>query len=431
MSRAAGFILRLSSERREVFEDTYEEGIFAEPVAEFSHSRNVPLLCFILDDSNQITHIALGKRGRLAGTDLRRLNLERIFKLTNMVSVSSIYERSPTTVKKKLNEKLMNGGLLPPKSFEALINILSELAPESASILKRYSEERIRRIENLSSKSKEALAEQKEAVATALTIAGIDRDELLGWDVNTNKETSSFLDGLEQARLREDPMVVNDLMNLPGYEIIKTAPYNSVVFENDQSKLTVVLANRLPLEKQLGTDLIYYNETFSCFLMIQYKAMEEEAGEFVYRFPNQQLTEEIDRMKAVMGELKKCAPNTEADGYRLSENPFFLKICPRIVFNPDNVGLVKGMYLPLDYWELLSEHPSLVGPKGGRRLSYRNVRRYFDNSAFVTIASGGWVGTNINQSTVLQEAIRSTLDSGRAVVFAVNVEKDNRHRVNG
>ena len=159
--------------------------------------------------------------------------------------------------------------------------------------------------------------------------------------------------------------------------------------------------------------------------------MEEEAGESVYRFPNQQLTEEIDRMKAVIGELKKCAPNTEADGYRLSENPFFLKICPRIVFNPDNVGLVKGMYLPLDYWELLSEHPSLVGPKGGRRLSYRNVRRYFDNSAFVTIASGGWVGTNINQSTVLQEAIRSTLDSGRAVVFAVNVEKDKRHRVNG
>lgn len=431
MSRAAGFIVRLSSERREVFEDTYEEGIFAEPVAEFSHSRNVPLLCFILDDSSQITHIALGKRGRLAGTDLRRLNLERIFKLTNIVSVSSIYERLPTTVKKKLNEKLMNGGLLPPKSFEALINILSELAPESASILKRYSEERIRRIENLSSKSKEALAEQKEAVATALTIAGIDRDELLGWDVNTNKETSSFLDGLEQARLREDPMVVNDLMNLPGHEIIKTAPYNSVVFENDRSKLTVVLANRLPLEKQLGTDLIYYNETFSCFLMIQYKAMEEEAGESVYRFPNQQLTEEIDRMKAVIGELKKCAPNMEADGYRLSENPFFLKICPRIVFNPDNVGLVKGMYLPLDYWELLSEHPSLVGPKGGRRLSYRNVRRYFDNSAFVTIASGGWVGTNINQSTVLQEAIRSTLDSGRAVVFAVNVEKDKRHRVNG
>lgn len=431
MGGAAGFIVRLSSDRREVFEESYEEGTFAEPVDEFSHSRNIPLLCFILDDSNQITHIALGKRGKLAGTDLRRLNLEQIFKLTNSVPVSAIYDRSPSKVKNKLNEKLIYGGLLPPKSFESLIQILSELAPEVSPILRRYSEERIKRIEGLSSKSKEALAEQKEAVATALTIAGIDRDELLGWDLNINKDTSSFLDGLEQTRLREDPMVVNDLMNLPGHEIIKTAPYNTVVFENDQSKLTVVLANRLPLEKQLGTDLIYYNETFSCFLMIQYKAMEEEASESVYRFPNQQLTEEIDRMKAVIGELKKCAPNTEVDGYRLSENPFFLKICPRIVFNPDNVGLVKGMYLPLDYWELLSEHPSLVGPKGGKRLSYRNVRRYFDNSAFVTIASGGWVGTNINQSSVLQEAIRSTLESGRAVVFAVNVEKDKRHRADG
>jgi len=431
MSRAAGFIVRLSFERQNTFEYAHEEGVFAEPVKEFSHSRNVPLLCFIVDSSNVITHISLGKRGRLAGTDLRRLNLEKIFKLENTPSISQILNDAPSRVKKKLEEKLTNGGLLPPKSFEALIQILRKLSPESTQILQRYSEQRIKRIENLPLKVRESLGEQKEAVATALTIAGIDRAELSGWDIVEDKETTSFLDGLEKVRLREDPMVVNDLINLPGHEIIKSALFTSVVFENTQSKLTVVLANRLPLEKQLGTDLIYYNETFSCFLMVQYKAMEEESSEAVYRFPNKQLTDEIDRMNSVLAELKKCAVNTEADGYRLSENPFFLKICPRIVFDPDNVGLVKGMYLPLDYWNLISNHPSLIGPKGGKRLSYKNVRRYFDNSAFVTIASGGWVGTNIHQSSVLEEAIKSTLESGRAVVFAVNIAKDARHRENG
>ena len=431
MSRAAGFIVRLSPQRQNVFELAREEGEFAEPVSEFSHSRNIPLVCFIIDTSSCISHIAMGKRGRLAGTDLRRLNLEKIFKLETTPSISQIINKSPSRVKKKLKEKLNNGGLLPPKSFEAIIQIVSELSPESAQILKRYSEERIKRIKNLPSRTQQSLGEQKEAVATALTIAGIDRDELSGWDIVEDIDAKSFLDGLEQVRLREDPMVVNDLMNLPGHEIIKTAPFSSVVFENTQSKLTVVLANRLPLEKQLGTDLIYYNETFSCFLMVQYKAMEEESGEAVYRFPNKQLTEEIERMDSVLAELKKCAVNTEADGYRLSENPFFLKICPRIVFDPDNIGLVKGMYLPLDYWNLISQHHSLIGPKGGKRLSYRNVRRYFDNSAFVTIASGGWVGTNINQSAVLEKAIKSTLESGRAVVFAVNIEKDARHRDNG
>ena len=135
-------------------------------------------------------------------------------------------------------------------------------------------------------------------------------------------------------------------------------------------------------------------------------------------------------MKSVLHELKKVAPNAQADGYRLTENPFFLKICPRIVFNPDSIGLVKGMYLPLDYWNLLSKHPTMNGPKGGKRLSYQNVRRYFDNTEFVTIASGGWVGTTIEQSQFLEKAIVSTLETGRAVVFAVNVQKDRRHRWN-
>jgi hypothetical protein len=430
MSQAAGFILRLSPERQKIFEERPFDEEFAEPVSEFNHSRNVPLICFIVNSSEQITHIAVGKRGMLAGTGLRRLNLEKLFDLQSKVSGHVIAEKSPTRLRSKLKERFKNGGLLPPKSFEALIHILSEIAQETAPMLRRYGEERKRRIASLPKRSQESLAEQKEAVITALSIAGINKDDLLGWDFEEDKKITSFLDGLEQVRLREDPMVINDLMEFPGHEFIKKTPYNSVVFENSQSKLTVILANRLPLEEQTGTDLIYYNETFSCFLMVQYKAMEQEDSEAVYRFPNKQLTVEISRMNSVLDELKKCSPNTEADGYRLSENPFFLKICPRIVFDPDNIGLVKGMYLPLDYWKLIAEHPTLVGPKGGKRLSYRNVRRYFDNSEFVALAAGGWVGTNTHQSSVLEVAIRSTLESGRAVIIAVNIEQDLRHRVN-
>jgi hypothetical protein len=430
VSKSGGYIVRLSPEREYAFEHNLYD-TFGEPVPEFAHSRNIPLLCFVIDSSNKLTNIALGKRGTRAGTDMRRLNLHDIYTIKSPIPINDIENNAPNKLRKKILEKIEHGGLLPPKTFESFLNIVSSLAPDTAHILSRFSQARIRRIQNLPSRVRDTLAEQKEAVGTALTIAGIDRDEMQGWDVNENGTTTSFLDGLEQVRLREDPMVVNDLNNLPGYEAIKSTPHASVVFENTQSKLTVVLANRLPLEKQLGVDLIYYNETFSCFLMVQYKAMEEEGEEVVYRFPNDQLSEEIDRMNAVLNELRKVSPNTEADGFRLSENPFFLKICPRLVFNPDNVGLVKGMYLPLDYWGLLSEHPTMLGPKGGKRLSYNNVRRYFDNTEFVTIASGGWVGTTIQQSKHLEAAIRSTLESGRAVVFAVNIQTDRRHRRNG
>jgi hypothetical protein len=242
---------------------------------------------------------------------------------------------------------------------------------------------------------------------------------LQGWDFDEENEPESFLDGLKQIRLREDQMITNDLMKLPGYEILKTSAHNSVVFGNSQSKLTVVVANRLPLEEQLGVDLIYFNETFHCFLMIQYKTMEKEREEAVFRFPNKQLTLEIERMKEILNLLKECPANNTADGYRLTENPFFLKMCPRIVFEPDNIGLVKGMYLPLEYWELIIQHPTLVGPKGGNRLGYSNVRRYFDNTEFITIASNGWIGTNINQSSMLEAAIKSTLENGRTAILAI------------
>src|SRR5690606_37040234 len=201
-----------------------------------------------------------------------------------------------------------------------------------------------------------------------LSIAGLSRDPAQEW-APSDETPVSFLEGLSSVRLREDPMAVNDLQNLPGFEVAKTYPYGAAVLESGETseRLTIILANRLPLEEQTGTDLIYFNETYQSFVMVQYKAMEREDRrnrpvEAVYRLPDAQLKEEIDRMDAVLGALKACAPNTAIAGFRLAENPFFLKLCPRLVFNPDDVGLVPGMYLPLDYWKLLENDPGIRGP---------------------------------------------------------------------
>ena len=426
MTSVSGYIVRLSPEREELLEfSTFES--FAEPVPEFQHSRNVPLICFIVTDNGILRWIARGRRGVRAGTDLRRLNLEDLFTLTENVHIDALIERSSKRFKAKLSEKLHSGGLLPAKSFQELLGVLSEYAPQAGSTLAGFSEARNRRIRGLGAKARESLAEQKEAVATAMNIAGIDRKELLNWDIDESEKPSSFLDGLSQVRLREDPMVISDSQVMPGFDAIRTTPFNSVVFENDRRKLTVLITNRQPLEELLGVDLIYYNETFKSFLMIQYKAMEQEALEAVYRFPNQQLDAEVVRMKGILAELRKCPQSADADSFRFSDNPFFLKLCPRIVFKPDDVGLIKGMYLPLDYWDSISNHESMNGPRGGKRIAYSNVRRYFDNTTFLTLASDAWVGTTISQSEKLEVLIRSTLEAGRAVVFALSKDKEERH----
>jgi hypothetical protein len=162
--------------------------------------------------------------------------------------------------------------------------------------------------------------------------------------------------------------------------------------------------------------------------MVQYKAMEREdrrdgPAQAVYRLPDAQLKEEIGRMDAVLSTLRAYAPNTDIGGFRLTENPFFLKLCSRLVFNPDDVGLVPGMYLPLDYWKLLANDPGIKGPKGGLRITYDNAKRYFDNTSFTTVVSKAWVGTTPSQSQVLQDVIRATLETGKAVAIAIKPKK--------
>lgn len=431
MAKASGFAVLLSKDRMTAFLECFaEDRSFAEPVADFQHSRNVPLVCFIVC-ARKVTHIGLGRRGTRAGTGLSRLNLDRVEKLSAPLSVQRIINRLPKRNAASVRKRFELGGLLTDKGFTVVTETIRQLAPQASSMLEKFSQARTERIQRLSPKTKDNLAQQKEAVLTALSIAGLSRNPVQEWSPPDGAPVS-FLEGLPSARLREDPMVIHDLMHLPGFDIIQTYPYTAAVFESEATseRLTVILANRLPLEEQTGTDLIYFNETFQSFIMVQYKAMEREDGpngvpQAVFRLPSPQLAEEITRMDALLAAIQACPANTAHDGFRLTENPFFLKLCSRLVFKPDDIGLVPGMYLPLDYWKLLEHHPGIKGPRGGLRITYDNVGRHFDNSSFTSIVAKAWVGTTPSQSVVLKEAIRQTLETGKAVAIAVKPKKSN------
>lgn len=429
MTKASGFIVPLSKDRMTTFlECVGEEPGFAEPVAEFKHSRTAPLVCFIVS-AGKLTHIGLGRRGVRAGTGFSRLNIDQAEELQEPISVRKLLNRLPKRNAAAVRKRFQSSGLLTDKGFHAVIESVRQLSPQASTLLERFSRVRTERIERLSAKVRNNLAQQKEALLTALSIAGISREPIQEWTPSDSTPVS-FLDGLPSVRLREDQMVFNDLQNLPGFEVIKTYAYSAAVFKSDKTseRLTVILANRLPLEEQTGTDLIYFNETYQSFVMVQYKAMEHADRKsgiplYLYRLPDAQLKKEINRMDVVLGALKACAINTDIGGFRLTENPFFLKLCPRLVFNPDDVGLVPGMYLPLDYWKLLENDPGIKGPKGGRRITYKNAKRHFNNTSFTTVVSKAWVGTTPRQSQVLKDVIRETLETGKAVAIAIKPKK--------
>lgn len=428
MAKASGFAVLLSKNRMTTFLECFaEDRSFAEPVADFQHSRNAPLVCFVVC-ARKVTHIGLGRRGARAGTGLSRLNLDRVEKLSEPLSVQRIINRLPKRNAASVRKRFELGGLLTDKGFAVVTETIQQLAPQASSILEKFSQARTERIQRLSPKIKANLAQQKEAVLTALSIAGLSRNPIQEWSPPDGTPVS-FLEGLPSARLREDPMVIHDLMHLPGFDIIQTYPYTAAVFESDATaeRLTVILANRLPLEEQTGTDLIYFNETFQSFVMVQYKAMEKGSdGKAEFRpSSDRNLPGEIDRMDTLLAAIQTCPANSVHDGFRLTENPFFLKLCSRLVFKPDDIGLMPGMYLPLNYWKLLEQHPGIKGPRGGLRITYENVGRHFDNSSFTSLVAKAWVGTTPAQSVVLKEAIRQTLETGKAVAIAVKPKKSD------
>lgn len=425
MSRVAGYFLILNDRRYFSFQGNMHYK-FAEPVPEFAHPRHVPLVCFITNKSGAITHIGHGKRGVRAGTDLRRLNIEDIFELKKPVSAIEIANTTGSRVRAHLINKINSGGLFSPRCFEEFLSVFLRKAPDTIPLLDKYSKSRQLRISRLSKNAKKSLAEQKEAVLTAMNIAGIDKDNAQGWDYDEAEKPISFLDGIAQVRLREDSMIINDLLNIPGFDLIKSTKYSSSVFENSKTRLTVLLANRLPLEELLGTDLIYFNEDFKCFIMVQYKAMEKEGDKFVFRLPNLQFAEEISRMDSIIQSLRSTSGNGFINDYRFNENPFFVKLCPRLEFDPDNVGLSTGMYIPLDYIKVLENETCIEGERGGKAISYDNVGRYLDNTGFKTIIEGGWIGTNQNQSLYIERIIKDILENGKTAVLAIKkkLEKD-------
>ncbi len=433
MISAAVYVLNVPENRREILLQEEGPGRFSgeeipagEPVPWFDHSRRAPLVVFACFEANSITHIADGRKGSSAGRGLVVLNMRSLEPLDHPVRFSELRKRAPSRIRTHLDRVLSSGGKLPPKSLGALIDILLSIQPDLAARLGRFSQRRTEIISRLAQTSRYNLAIQKETLATALHIAGLGTEDLLNWSPET-AEPRSFLDGLPHAYVREDAAIISDFSTLPGFEAIKKFQFAAKVFQNASNpslRLTVLMANRLKLEEQTGADLIYYNETYRSFVLVQYKSMEPgtEGPEFRWQ-ENDQLAEEIARMDILLQALAKLPQDQSPTSFRLHSNPFFLKLCPRIIFNPDDKGLFPGMYLPLDLWKCLVHDPVTEGPRGGRVLSYNNVERKLTNTEFVTIIANAWVGTTAPQSSFLEEAIRSVVETGKTVTFAI------KHRV--
>ena len=419
------FLVCLQPDRLKLFERRSDEdhprGIeFSEPVAQFEHSGMRPLICIIYDVNRLVKYLAVGHRGYGGGTGLTQLELTSVETVGIPFPVNKLKDRLIRRFENLAAEAFHSGGLLTLKTSHAVLEALVAEYSQAKGVIEIAINCRPNPISDLNSEQRFGFQQQQDAVLMSLQFAGLDRKEFLHADFNLSAAPKSYLEGLPQSYFREDAMLISDHQTFPGFAAIKKYVQNGVRFTDGKVCLSVLLVNREPLEELTGADLIYYNETFKSFVMVQYKAMEKEDNDEVFRLPNEGLDKEVEKMKRFFKELsvEENKPSNTPGSFRFDQNPFFLKFCPRIVRQPDDIELIPGLYFPLEYWNRLRSSPDLDGPKGGKVLRFDNAGRYLNNTEFTTFVSKAWVGTSIDQSAILENIIRTTLENGRPITIA-------------
>jgi len=295
-----------------------------------------------------------------------------------------------------------------PKASIAIIDVLCSLGRNLAAIERAAS-----RIPGIRKKSASEW-QQFNAITTAMIAFGLKKSDSAQW-VETYGEpdsTLAFFDTEGEASLLEDNVINKDASVVPGYALIQRDLTGLAIFRREDGQvLKVYTANRGPLEKMLGVDLIYVNETMGNTLMLQYKMLEASAGDRkVWEFrPDRQMQLEVDRMK--LAEIKGVT-----EDYRLHRDPFFFKLVKR---KTDQVESAQSYILSLDHLRKLLVSPRCQGPRGGVRIDYDSLGgSYLRETHFIGLLQSGYIGTHRIETQALDPILAAVAKGDRAVVLA-------------
>jgi len=280
------------------------------------------------------------------------------------------------------------------------------------------------------------LEEQKDQARLCLAIANISLYELARW--NYRPGHNCFLEGLpdepdepmlfetghSELDQLEDDLVFHDFLlelgpkSPPGYHPAQRR-FRS---QNGQHDMVIYHANKHPLERQTGSDLIYYHVQRRSLVFIQYKRMilEGKSKQRRYR-PDKQLDREFERMETVN---KIAARNSSSgqggDGFRLHTNPCFIKLCDPAIAGLSATAPVGGWILPHDYFKYLLESDATTGLRKGKVFTTEAIDQHLNTSMLIDLIKGGWVGTPASATDQLLESIQQLSQNQRGITIALH-----------
>lgn len=378
-------------------------------------------LCLISLDGQSFAYAALARRGQKVATLKFRL------RFTDLVDLDQLpFSKIEAVIGSRFKSHFANasgglGGRVPPGTWHALMDCVKQLAQHAAVDVARLEKKLTSERKPFRTNAPERMAMEKDALGLSLAIFGMDRaDVFQTWESSEDLSPAPFLAGLNQFILREDPIIFHDSQRFGDWSPIIKYTVGAVEFVKDKERLTVFNINRAPSEKAFGADLLYCHHKYKSFVLVQYKRMKSEGDPptAVYRPTDLQYEKELERMKTFRS-MHMDGGATVPDEYRLSPEAFYFKLCPSTVFKPWEAGLLKGIYWPLDGWEVLINSPSMRGKLGGVKVTYSNVGRYIGNDLFVKLVQDGWIGSRGQVSQAI-EFVQKAVLSGRSVTVALS-----------
>lgn len=207
-------------------------------------------------------------------------------------------------------------------------------------------------------------------------------------------------------RIYEDNIIQYDLNNLEGFTKIAADFTGKVSYVKNQERLTIYHSNKLPLEEMLGVDLIYINEIMNSIVMIQYKMLEREYDDWIFR-PNPQMKKEIARMK-----LPKSLGSSK--GYRINSNPFFFKFIKR---GKNSLG--SSFVISLEHYQYYILTEDAKGPRGGDKIGFNTINgQFLKSNDIISLIRSGYVGTHIEETQALRLIVDEVSKGNKDVVIA-------------
>ncbi len=410
-------------QRVSTIEDYVERfGSFSDTLSKPDLNPKVTELALVSLDGETLAYAALARRGSQVATAKYAVRFTNIVNLADVTTAE--LEAHVTAARLKNFASVMKGGgrHLTPETWAQVWSGIKSVRPALGPAL-----DQLEALSNLGPASYRdqtfsTIAQEKDAVTTALDIFGYDRRQFFGrWTPPEENEPAPFLKGLQEADVIEDIMIEHDKGVFGDWMPGKEYQVGAVVLTKGDEKLTVLNVNRTSVEKTLGVDLIYYLHRYKSFVMVQYKPMKAEGTPptLVYRPLDKSYAEELQRMEAFLKTqppFKVSAP----DEYRFSPNPFLFKLCSKTVLDPFSTGLLPGMYIPLDYWQVLVKSPAAKGPQGGIRITHDAAGRWLDNTLFVHLVQKGWIGSPISSEKQLASLVEAGLKAKRSLIYAAS-----------